>query len=135
MDYTIMHVFVCLCHPLLPTHTTNKLGPKSSSCVFIGYATNKKGYHCLDRATGRVNTSKHVKLLEEMFPYPQKLPTPIHIEEPMPLLPFLDLSIKHSPHSLSITDHLPPTLPQPDSNEHPQSEVLVEAYFPPISSP
>lgn len=104
-------------------------------CLHRLYATNKKGYRCLDRASGRVYTSRHVNFVEEMFPFSLELPTHVQTKESMPLLPLSDMSVIHLPHSLPITDHLQTTLPEPNRSEHSQSEISFEAYYPPISSP
>jgi len=48
----------------------NKLELQSKHCVFLGYASNYKGYRCLDPPTGRVHVSRHVLFYEDAFPYP-----------------------------------------------------------------
>lgn len=68
-DNKSMRVFGCLCHPLYIPSLDNKLGPRSSPCVFIGYATTMKGYWCLDIKTRRVYTSRHVEFDETNFPF------------------------------------------------------------------
>lgn len=64
-----MRTFGCSCLPLLPPTYFHKLQPKSIHCVFLGYASNYKGYWCLDPKLGRVYISRHVSFLEDMFPY------------------------------------------------------------------
>jgi len=61
-------VFGCECVPtILSAH--HKLEPQSKQCVFIGYASNYKGYRCLNPTTGRVYISRHVLFHEDVFLY------------------------------------------------------------------
>ncbi|PKU81762.1 Retrovirus-related Pol polyprotein from transposon TNT 1-94 [Dendrobium catenatum] len=62
-------IFGCLCHPWLRPYSKSKLSPISIPCVFIGYASQQKGYRCLDPSTGRVFTSRHVIFTENVFPF------------------------------------------------------------------
>ena len=43
---------------------TSKLDPKSDKCVFIGYATGKKGYKCYNPKTKKIVVSIDVHFLE-----------------------------------------------------------------------
>jgi hypothetical protein len=42
--YSHLRVFGCLCYPLIPSTTRNKLQHRSTPCVFLGYPSNHKGY-------------------------------------------------------------------------------------------
>jgi hypothetical protein len=44
----------------LSATAANKLSPRSTACVFLGYPTDHRGYRCLDLTTRRVITSRHV---------------------------------------------------------------------------
>lgn len=68
-DYSFMRVFGCHCHPLHIPSRANKLIPRFSLCVFIGYATAMKEYRCLDIKIGSVLTSCHVVFNETSFPF------------------------------------------------------------------
>lgn len=48
---------------------TNKLLPKTTECIFLGYSLQHKGYKCLDRTTGTVYISWHVRFDEQSFPF------------------------------------------------------------------
>jgi hypothetical protein len=50
-DLSHLRVFRCKCYPNLSATTPNKLAPRSTVCVFLGYPSRHKGYHCLDLAT------------------------------------------------------------------------------------
>ena len=41
-----LKVFGCIAFVHIPNHTRSKLDPRAEKCVFIGYASNKKGYKC-----------------------------------------------------------------------------------------
>lgn len=42
-------------------------------CVCVGYAPEQPGYHCRDPTGGRVYVSRHVKFMEEVFPFAEKM--------------------------------------------------------------
>lgn len=69
-DYAFLKPFGCCCFPWLQPYRSNKLSPKSSTCVFLGYCPATKGYRCYDPVTTKVYVSRHVKFLESEFPYP-----------------------------------------------------------------
>ncbi|PKU80705.1 Retrovirus-related Pol polyprotein from transposon TNT 1-94 [Dendrobium catenatum] len=59
-SYNHLKTFGCLCYPWLRPYSKSKLSTLSIPCVFIGYASQQKGYRCLDPTTNRVFTSRHV---------------------------------------------------------------------------
>lgn len=52
--YDHLCVFGCMCYSNLSTTTPHKLAPRSAMCVFLGFSTQHKGYHCLDLASNKV---------------------------------------------------------------------------------
>ncbi|KAM0996393.1 hypothetical protein ACFX2C_006406 [Malus domestica] len=64
-----LKIFGCTCYPLLKPYTTSKLQPKTIKCVFLGYASNYKGYICYDVSHKKVYVSRHVVFFEQEFPY------------------------------------------------------------------
>jgi hypothetical protein len=50
---THLWIFGCACFPLLKPYNTNKLQPKTSTCIFLGYAGQYKGYFCFFIQTNR----------------------------------------------------------------------------------
>ncbi|KAL8137526.1 hypothetical protein V2J09_003527 [Rumex salicifolius] len=72
-DYHKLKCFGCLCYPWLRPYANHKLAPKSVPCVFIGYASDQHAALCLDPTTGRVYTSRHIRFLEESFPFKDAL--------------------------------------------------------------
>jgi hypothetical protein len=68
-DYSMLYTFRCPCFPYLRDYSPHKLSPKSISCVFLGYSTLYKRFHCLDRKTHHVYISWHVQFYEHNFHY------------------------------------------------------------------
>jgi histone deacetylase 1/2 len=46
-----LRIFGCACFPLLKPYNTNKLQPKTSTCIVLGYAYQYKGYICFSILT------------------------------------------------------------------------------------
>jgi hypothetical protein len=67
-DYSLFRVFGCAAYPLLRPYLPHKLAFKSKQCVFIGFSSQHKGYHCLDPVTHRVYLSYSVVFDEPSFP-------------------------------------------------------------------
>lgn len=63
-----------LCFPYLRSYMDHKLEPRSSPCVFIGYAVSQKGYKCLELSTNRIYISRHVVFNEQQFLYVETRP-------------------------------------------------------------
>jgi len=76
-SYTHLRVFCCLCCPLFPSTTINKLQPRSTLCVFLGYPLNHKGYKCFDLLHIKIIISRHVIFDETQFPFAHKPSLPL----------------------------------------------------------
>lgn len=46
--YSHLRIFGCLCYPLHPSTSINKLENRSTPCVFLGYPSNHRGYKCYE---------------------------------------------------------------------------------------
>ena len=68
-NYKSFKTFGCACYPLLRPYSSHKFSLRSTQCVFPGYATNAKGYLCLDPISSRLYTSRHVVFDETTFPF------------------------------------------------------------------
>lgn len=68
-SYSHLCVFDCLCYPNLLATAPIKLALCSVSCVFLGYPSNHKGYHCLDLSSHHVIISCHVIFDGHNFPF------------------------------------------------------------------
>lgn len=74
-SYTHLRVFGCLCYPLFPSTTINKLQARSTPCAFLGYPQNHRGYKCYDLSSKKIIISRHVIFDETQFPF-AKIHTP-----------------------------------------------------------
>ena len=68
-NYKSFKTFGYACYPLLRPYSSHKFSLRSTQCVFLGYATNAKGYLCLDPISSRLYTSRHVVFYETTFPF------------------------------------------------------------------
>lgn len=66
-SYDHIRVFGCLCFPNLSATAPNKLSPRSTPCVFLGYPVEHRGYRCLDLRTYKIIISRHVVFEETTF--------------------------------------------------------------------
>lgn len=69
LDYGTLRVLGCKCFPYLGDYRTNKLEPKSLTCVFLGYSSKHKGYKCFNPTSSRINISQHVVFDENVLPF------------------------------------------------------------------
>ncbi|KAL1203338.1 Retrovirus-related Pol polyprotein from transposon TNT 1-94 [Cardamine amara subsp. amara] len=60
-----LRVFGCVCYVFVPEAQRNKLEPKSTKCMFIGYSPTQNGYKCYNPTTKWVHVSREVRFLEE----------------------------------------------------------------------
>lgn len=65
--FSHLHTFGCLCCPNISATAPYKLAPHSSTCLYLGYATHHRGYHCLDLSTRKHIVSHHVIFDEFTF--------------------------------------------------------------------
>ncbi|GJW50280.1 ribonuclease H-like domain-containing protein [Tanacetum coccineum] len=66
-DYSLLRTFGCLCYPHLDTN--HKLEPHATPSIYLGQASNHRGYRCLDLKTNKIIISRHVTFDETVFPY------------------------------------------------------------------
>jgi transposase InsO family protein len=72
--YSDLWVFGCLCYPNTSATATHKLSPRLVPCVFLGYPSSHKGYHCLNLVTQKLIISRHVIFDETVFPFRFRYP-------------------------------------------------------------
>ncbi|GJZ51058.1 ribonuclease H-like domain-containing protein [Tanacetum coccineum] len=98
-DYSLLRTFGCLCYPhLYPNH---KLEPRATPSLFLGHASNHRGYRCLDLTTNKNIISRHVTFDETVFLYGSTPSTTI------PSYTFLD-EPDINPPSVSVSTFQPP---------------------------
>ena len=68
-NYTKLQVFGCLCYPWLRPYSQHKLDSRSTPCVFLSYFSTQSAYICLDLSISKTYISRHVKFLENSFPF------------------------------------------------------------------
>jgi hypothetical protein len=123
--YDELRVFGCLCFPNLSATTSNKLSPRSSRCVFLGYPTDHRGYRCLDLATRRVITSRHVVFDELCFPFRERTAAPPPSPIDVPVADDHTLAIARqpprprAPSSTSSSTHSATSAPAPSATSSP----------------
>ena len=125
-DYFHFKVFGCLCYPHLKHLNSNKFQPRSTPCIFLGYAPSHKGYLCLNPTTNRVYISRHVVFAETTFPFQALSPPsqqsyhiPVTPAFPLPPSPILFPPTTSSP--LATHPNLPPHHLQPALCLYPHS--------------
>lgn len=62
-----LRIFRCLCYPSMKPYRTNKLDSKTTECIFLGYATQYKGYICFSLKDHKLLMSRHVILMNSGF--------------------------------------------------------------------
>ncbi|KAM1496471.1 hypothetical protein ACFXTO_031069 [Malus domestica] len=101
-DLSHLRVFGCSCYPLLKSYNISKLQPKTSRCLFLGYASHYKGYICYHLQTKTTYISRHVLFNELEFPfsslpiYPTSkiiAPTPSLATAPLPTPTFQNILV------------------------------------------
>jgi len=127
-----IRVFGCLCYPLFPSTTINKLQARSTPCVFFGYSSNHRGYKWFDLSSNKIITSQHVSFDENIFPFAR-------MHEPKPITyDFLDSgfspsTIHYLQHQSSQSPTIEPTQrDQPTTPLSPTSETTTPHSHTPI---
>ena len=122
-NYSKFLVFGCLCYPRLRPYSQHKLDSRSTPCVFLGYSSIQSAYICLDLSTSKTYISRHVKFLENSFPFLHHQstlshPTPGFISKwclPVQIFPIshgsLNMSPQRDPSCLPPPHHTSPVTP------------------------
>ena len=61
-----LKIFGCTVFILLPTHFQSKFDPRTEKYIFLGYASNKKGYKCFNPTTRKIHVSMDVNFIENI---------------------------------------------------------------------
>lgn len=59
--YSHLRVLGCLCFPLFPSSTINKLQARSTLCAFLGYPSKHRGYKCYNMSSRNFFVCRHVQ--------------------------------------------------------------------------
>jgi hypothetical protein len=60
-------MFGCACYPNTSATAPHKPSPRSPCCLFLGYSSDHKGYHCLDLISHYILLSRHIVFDEDVF--------------------------------------------------------------------
>ena len=102
-DPSKLRVFHCLCFPWLSPYSSHKLDPKSSPRVFLGYSLTQSAFLCFDPTLKKIFVSRHVKFVENVFPF-----TPLSTS----IMPIIDVDFVLPASSFPSCDYqAPPPLP------------------------
>ncbi|KAK1415150.1 hypothetical protein QVD17_30922 [Tagetes erecta] len=152
-SYENLRVFGCLCYPNLSSTRPHKLSPRSTTCVFLGYPENYRGYRCLNLATGRIILSRHVTFDENIFPFATSTPpnhsflesdpSPIHTHtqffsphnnQPSPPTPTNNLTSAPNAPPAPPSPTPPHNSPPPPPPPPPQNNPVLPTHHSPSSS-
>ena len=115
--YQVLKSFGCACYPCLQPYTTSKLDSRSERCIFLGYSAFHYGYRCLSLSTGKLNISRDVIFMENI--YPSKEHPPINNSDTQLTLELLGSYPTHTHQCLS-----PSTAPSPVTPTSPKYSHL-----------
>jgi histone deacetylase 1/2 len=122
---THLKVFGCACFPLLKPYNTHKLQPKTSTCIFLGYAGQYKGYVCFSLRNHKCFVTLHVIFDESVFLYISEpsasSPSPSHASTLVPpsislhnaVLPACSTSSSTMSHAVSLDALSSPIISSP----------------------
>lgn len=65
--YDSLCTFGSLCYPWLKPYTTNKLQPRSTPCVYLGFSQTHYAHQCFDPINSKFYISRDVKFLKNIF--------------------------------------------------------------------
>jgi histone deacetylase 1/2 len=113
-------------------------------CVFVGYSADQHAYLYLDPSTGRIYTSRHVKFVENEFPFRTLVTPSSSPNEPqttplqLPVLPSIPAPTARTNPTLPVAPHSPsfphsPHLAQTSSSNdfnHPEPSHDVSSPSP-----
>ncbi|KAM1015935.1 hypothetical protein ACFX2A_046674 [Malus domestica] len=68
-DVQNLKIFGSAVYPFMRPYNANKLEPRTTQCVFLGYMMGYKGVICYNLGSGKLILSRHVVHDEEIFPY------------------------------------------------------------------
>lgn len=132
-NYSKLQVFGCLCYPWFQPYNTNKLQPRLSPCVFLGYSSNQSPYKCFDMSSSRLYLSQHVDFVKNSFQLESKRPqgsilntwSSLHFVLPFDQTPIGTCVVTQTSSSGTLLSPAVPSLPMssPGRFEEPNSAI------------
>ena len=68
-DYKSLKVFSCLRYPWLKLYSPNKLQPRSTPCVYLGFSLTHHCHQCFDPIKSKIYLSRDVIFVKNEFPF------------------------------------------------------------------
>jgi len=139
------HILVSLVVFVPPT-TINKLQPRSTMCVFLGYPINHRGYKSFDLSHKKIIISRHLIFDETQFPFAHKPSLPLTAYDyftddfhPSVIHQWTNPTLQPLPDDLSrssppIFDH-PSISPTGSHNHSPTSSTTTTSSSPSTDTP
>ncbi|XP_010490177.1 PREDICTED: uncharacterized protein LOC104767913 [Camelina sativa] len=120
-NYHKLRIFGCMCYPWIRPYTAHKLSARSVLCVFLGYSLSQSAYLCLDRQSGRIYTSRHVRFEKDQYPFAAPTLVRVSSSSPEPVLDTTPTVVPLVP--TPLVSSLPSSPPQ-SSEPHPTVPTL-----------
>ena len=73
-NYLKFKKFGCICYPFTRPYNSNKMQPKSQTCIFLGYSLTQNEYKCFEPTTKKFFTSRHVLFDEHKYFFRPSIP-------------------------------------------------------------
>lgn len=126
-DYSLLKTFGCLCYASL--HSDDKFDPRAVQCVFVGYPYLQEGYKVLILDNHYIMVSRHVRFLENIFPYHSHNNSSVPYTTTTPCNSYTFLNwLSHGSSSITLYDKTcsPLTEGLPSTHSHPEESVSVD---------
>lgn len=105
-DYSQLRSFGCLCYLTVPKPLRDKLEPRTTPHIFVGYPFGTKGYKVISLATKKIHASRDMVFHESIFPFSLYLEKPSFpsVLRSVPHIESVDYDIL-STHKYCVNDH------------------------------
>ena len=142
-DASHLRVFGSTAFVHIPSNKRDKLSPKTTKCILVGYDIPSKTYRCFESITHKIYLSRDVEFIEHRYSPPTSSPEPnpqtppsleqlfpsthlfLSVRVPVPTYSLTPLSSTPYLSSPSSPTHTPPPSPPPS---------LTPSPFPPVDN-